>query len=147
MQHVEALHPLQTGDDVADHVVADMADVGVSRGIREHLEAVELRARSIDVDLEGAGVGPARLPLLLDGLGRIVGQGSGGSRVGTASVAVTDDYIGSGQKDRWTARAASAASRPRMPGPLARGTGAAANAGAASTSTVASRQAARAGRS
>ncbi len=129
VQHVEALHPLQAGDDVADHVVADVADVGVSRGIREHLEAVELRPRPIDLDLEGAGSGPARLPFLLDGLGRVIGQGSVGPVSATASVAVTANYIGSGQNGRWTASAASAASRPRMPGPLARG-GASIGAGA-----------------
>ncbi len=76
VQHVEALHPLQAGDDVANHVVADVADVGVPRGVREHLEAVELRPRPVDFDLEGAGVGPAPLPFLLDGLGRVVGHGS-----------------------------------------------------------------------
>ena len=89
VQDVEALHPLQAGDDVADHVVADVADVRVSGGIREHLEAVELRPRSIDLDLEGAGVGPARLPLLLDGLGRVVGQRCGdlGGTAGAAGAA------------------------------------------------------------
>ena len=43
MQHVEAAHPLHARDDVANHVVADVPDVGVPRGVGEHLEAVVLR--------------------------------------------------------------------------------------------------------
>jgi hypothetical protein len=72
VQHVEALHPLQAGDDVADHVVADVADVRVTGRVREHFEAVEFRPGAVDFHLEGAGVGPALLPLLLDDLGLIV---------------------------------------------------------------------------
>ena len=43
MQDVEAAHALHARDDVADHVVADVADVRVPRRVGEHLEAVELR--------------------------------------------------------------------------------------------------------
>ena len=72
MQDVEPLSALQAGDDVANHVVADVADVRVPGGVREHLEAVELGLRLVDLDLEGAGFGPALLPLRLDDLGFVV---------------------------------------------------------------------------
>ena len=72
MQHVEPLQPLHPRDDVADDVVADVADVRVPRGVREHLEAVELRLRGVFGDLERAGVGPALLPFLVQFLRVIV---------------------------------------------------------------------------
>ena len=52
MQHVVAAHPLGARHHVADDVVADVADVRVPRRVGEHLEAVVLRPRRIDVDLE-----------------------------------------------------------------------------------------------
>jgi hypothetical protein len=36
MQHVETAHPLHTRHHVADDVVADVSDVRVPRGVREH---------------------------------------------------------------------------------------------------------------
>jgi hypothetical protein len=72
MQHVEAAHPLHARDDVADQVVADVADVRVPRGVREHLEAVELGLRGIFSDLERPRAAPAVLPLLLYGLGLVL---------------------------------------------------------------------------
>ncbi len=72
VQDVEAAHALHARDDVADHVVADVSDVGVPRRVREHLEAVELRLVGILSDLEGAAVAPPLLPLLLDCLGFVV---------------------------------------------------------------------------
>jgi hypothetical protein len=75
VQDVEALHALQTRHHVADHVVPDVANVGVPRGVREHLEAVELRTRTVLVNFEGAGLGPALLPLGLDCLGCVVRHG------------------------------------------------------------------------
>ena len=60
MQDVEAAHALHAGDDVTDHVVADVSDVGVARRVGEHLEAVELRLLGILGDLEGAVVAPLR---------------------------------------------------------------------------------------
>ena len=52
MQHVVAAHPLRARHDVADDVVADVADVRVPGRVREHLQAVELRPRRIDLHLE-----------------------------------------------------------------------------------------------
>ena len=74
VQDVEALHPLGARHHVADDVVADVADVRVARRIREHLQAVELRARRVDGDLEGAAFAPVRLPLAVECLGTIVGH-------------------------------------------------------------------------
>src|SRR5262249_49987653 len=65
MQHVVAAHPLGPRHDVADDVVAHVADVGVPRRVREHLEAVELVARRIDVDLERLRRRPRLLPFLV----------------------------------------------------------------------------------
>jgi hypothetical protein len=65
MQHVESLHPLHARDDVANDVIADVADVRVPRRVREHLETVVLRPGWIFGDLKRAGVGPALLPLLI----------------------------------------------------------------------------------
>ena len=74
VQHVVAAHPLHARHHVADDVVADVADVRVPGRIREHLEAVELRPRRIDVHLERAGRGPALLPLLVEFLRLVVGH-------------------------------------------------------------------------
>ena len=74
VQHVEAAHPLGARHHVADDVVADVADVRVAGRVREHFEAVVLRARRIDVDLERPGRGPVRLPLLVELLGFVVGH-------------------------------------------------------------------------
>ena len=72
MQHVEAAHPLHARDDVANHVVADVADVRVPGRVREHLEAVVLRLGGVLGDLERARIAPPVLPLLLDCLGLVV---------------------------------------------------------------------------
>ncbi len=52
MQDVEAAHALHARDDVADHVVADVSNVGVAGGVREHLQAIELRPGVVFSDLE-----------------------------------------------------------------------------------------------
>ena len=75
VQDVEPPHPLHARDDVADHVVADVSDVGVPRRIGEHDEAVVLGAPRLFGHLEGALVGPAPPPLLFDGLRIVVGHG------------------------------------------------------------------------
>ena len=54
VQHVEATHPFHARDNVADHVIADVADVRVPRRVREHFEAVELRPGGIFGDLKRA---------------------------------------------------------------------------------------------
>ena len=74
VQDVEAAHALHARDDVADHVVADVSDVGVPGGIGEHLQAVELRPGVVFSDFEGPLPPPAFLPFLLDCLGFVVGH-------------------------------------------------------------------------
>ena len=69
MQHVVAAQPLRARHDVADDVVADVSDVRMARRVREHLEAVVLRARRVFSDLERARARPAVLPFLVEGLG------------------------------------------------------------------------------
>ena len=75
VQDVETLQPLQPRDDVADDVVANVPDVRVPGGIREHFEAVELRLRRIFGDFKGAGLGPVRLPFPVQFLRVIFGHG------------------------------------------------------------------------
>src|SRR5437879_10224284 len=65
MQHVVAAHPLRARHDVADDVVADVADVRVPGGVREHLQTIELLTRGIDVDLECLRRCPRLLPFLV----------------------------------------------------------------------------------
>ena len=72
VQDVVAAHALHARDHVADHVVADVADVRVARRVREHLQTIELRPIGILRHLEGARLPPARLPFLLDCLGFVV---------------------------------------------------------------------------
>ena len=102
MQHVEAAHPLHARDDVADHVVADVADVRVPRRVGEHLEAVELRLGRVLGDLEGRARPPAVLPLLLDCLGLVVGHDL--------------EIISHASKRDWAARTAASARSPRGAG-------------------------------
>ena len=71
MEDVEALGPLQPGDDVAHRVVADMAHVDAPRGIGEHLEHVVFRPRPVDRRLEAAALLPDLLPLGLGGAERV----------------------------------------------------------------------------
>jgi hypothetical protein len=47
MEHVVAAHAHRAGHDVANHVVADVPDVGMPGGVGEHLETVELRPRLV----------------------------------------------------------------------------------------------------
>ncbi len=47
VEHVEAPHPLVTGEEIADGVDADVAHVDAAGRIREHLEAVVLGSRGI----------------------------------------------------------------------------------------------------
>ena len=74
MQHVVAAHPLRARHHVADDVVAHVSDVGVAGRIREHLEAVELRLRPIDLNLECACGRPLLLPLRIEFLWMVVGH-------------------------------------------------------------------------
>src|SRR5205085_6321305 len=66
VQDVEALQALEPRERVADRVVAYVPHVQEPGGVREHLQAVEmLRARGVNVGLEGARLLPTPLPLLL----------------------------------------------------------------------------------
>ncbi len=74
VQHVVTAHPLHARQRVADAVVADVPHVGMAGGIREHLEAVELRLRAIDLNLECACGRPFLLPLPIEFLWMVVGH-------------------------------------------------------------------------
>ena len=52
MQHIEASHAFHAGDNVADHVIADVSNMGVARGIREHFQTVVFRSGIVFSDLE-----------------------------------------------------------------------------------------------
>ena len=96
MQHVVAAHPLGARHHVADDVVPHVADVSVAGRIREHLEAVELRARRIDGHLEGARVSPAFLPLLVEFLRMVVGHGCSMRQLPTSNVPTSNRSLGIG---------------------------------------------------
>jgi hypothetical protein len=76
MKDVIAAHSLGPRHDVADHVVADVADVCVSGGIRKHLEAIEFGTRRVFSDLECALARPAFLPFRVQLLRSVVGHES-----------------------------------------------------------------------
>ena len=68
MKDVEAFHPLVAAEDIRRGVALGMADMKPrARGIRKHVEAVELLARCGRVGLECFVLQPALLPLLFDG--------------------------------------------------------------------------------
>ena len=67
MQHVESRHPLVAADDVARHVVVQMADAEAGAGrVGEHLEDVEFRAAGILARQVKIGAVPFGLPGRLD---------------------------------------------------------------------------------
>ncbi len=68
VQDVEAARPLVARDDVANHVVSDVAHVGVPGRVGEHLQTVVLRLRRVLDHLEGPALGPALLPLPVERL-------------------------------------------------------------------------------
>src|SRR3954465_4991822 len=74
MQDVEAAHPLHPRADVTDDVVANMADMGVPRWVREHFQAVELGARVVGLHFECAIGGPLLLPFPVELLRFVVGH-------------------------------------------------------------------------
>src|SRR5688572_28028836 len=74
MQHVETLEPFQPRDDIPDDVVADVADARVSRRIREHLKAIELRLRAIFGHFKRLSFRPVRLPFPVQFLRVIFGH-------------------------------------------------------------------------
>jgi hypothetical protein len=66
VQHVEPAQALHPRHDVTDDVVADVSHVRVPGRVREHLQAVELRALRIGGDFEGTVGGPLLLPLFIE---------------------------------------------------------------------------------
>jgi hypothetical protein len=66
VEHVEAAHPLVAGQQVADGVDPDVAHVDAARGVREHLEAVELGPAGILDGAELLTALPDVLPLGFD---------------------------------------------------------------------------------
>ena len=46
MDHLEAVAAAEVGDRVADRVALEVADVGLARGVGQHLEHVGLRLES-----------------------------------------------------------------------------------------------------
>src|SRR3546814_10100810 len=77
LQHVVAGHALVAADDVADGVVAHVADVQRAGRVRQHRQAVVRRLRGFLPHLERAGVVPEALGGGFDGSG-VVGGGVGG---------------------------------------------------------------------
>ena len=67
-EHRLAQHRLVADDEVTEGVVAHVALMGRTRGVRVHAERVERRPRVVVVDLVGLLVAPALLPFALDGL-------------------------------------------------------------------------------
>ena len=66
VQHVETAHALEPREEIADGVDADVAHVNAARGVREHLEAVELRAARVFDGAELFALVPDTLPLRFD---------------------------------------------------------------------------------
>jgi hypothetical protein len=72
---LEAVATAEVGDRVADRVDLQVADVGLARGVGQHLERVVLRHRVVEAGLAGvwhlprAFLGPHRLPAALDRMG------------------------------------------------------------------------------
>src|SRR5437899_1923607 len=68
VEHAPARHPPLARDHVADRVVAHVAHVDASGGVREHLEHVVRGLARLGARREGARLLPAALPLRLDRL-------------------------------------------------------------------------------
>ena len=82
VQHLEALHPFHPRERVAHHVVARVAHVQVTRGIRIHDQVVVLRLRRVVRRLHDPALGPDLLPLRLDVLRDVnATAGTAGHRV------------------------------------------------------------------
>ena len=78
MQHVIPMHTLHPRNHVANHVVSDMANMSMPRGVGKHHETIKFWPRQILGDLKGTTVCPPLLPFCLDFLGVIVAHGTNG---------------------------------------------------------------------
>ncbi len=80
VDHLEAVAATEVGDRVADRVALEVTDVGLARGVGEHLEHVGLRLGLVETglpgvrDLPGLLLGPEPLPLRLDRLWVVTGH-------------------------------------------------------------------------
>ena len=75
MEDVKAPRAAIAGDHVSHRVIADMAHVDASRGVREHLEDIILGSRIVVARLEDLRVRPGLAPLGL-GLAHVVAFGT-----------------------------------------------------------------------
>src|SRR5258708_6359 len=75
MQHVKAAHALDTGDHVANRIIAHVPHVQRAGGIGQHFQRVIFRLGGIHFRVEDARFGPALLPLGFDLLWIIFGHG------------------------------------------------------------------------
>ena len=75
MQNVEPLHTLHPCDHISDHVISDVTDMSVTRGVRKHHKAIEFGTLRIFRDFESTSLLPLLLPLSLDGLWFVVAHG------------------------------------------------------------------------
>ena len=66
VQNVEALHAIVASNNVANRIVAGVAHVNVTRGIREHFQDVLLGTPVFFMHLVDAAFFPSRLPTRLD---------------------------------------------------------------------------------
>jgi hypothetical protein len=72
VDHLEAVAAAEVGDRVADGVALEMADVGLSRGVGQHLQHVGLALLGVEAVLARVGnfpgplLSPKRLPPALD---------------------------------------------------------------------------------
>ena len=66
MDDIEALHRLETGNDVTDGVVSDMTHVEVARRVREHFQYIVFLSARVRMSFKCFGVLPDFLPFLFD---------------------------------------------------------------------------------
>ncbi len=84
VDHLEAVAAAEVGDRVADRVALEVADVGLTRGVGQHLEHVGLRLGGVEAGIAGIRhlpgllLGPDGLPARLD-LFRVVSLAHGGA--------------------------------------------------------------------
>ena len=66
MQNIETLHAFITGNDIADGVIADMADMNFAGRIRKHLQQIIFFLLRIFGNLEGFFILPFLLPFFFN---------------------------------------------------------------------------------
>ena len=71
MQHIKAPHGAEPGYNVADRIIANMAHVQVSGGIRKHFQYIGFWLCRIHFAFKGLVLFPVLLPLFFNGMGSI----------------------------------------------------------------------------